>query len=535
MIASPLALRAAVAALLALVAAAAAPGAARAQAIRLSAAVPWYARHETTPVVITAGGVDAQGVVVEARCGDDVGRATIDVSATTTTRTTVLVPASIGYLGSCSASVRWRDPGDVERVATAPFRGKEGASVIVVDPPADLDDTSEYRLAGVTIADLPDRWQGYPTSLALVVDGAAAARLSAAQREAIARFTVAGGRLFTSGDDASLRAAGALPTAHADDRQLAVRAALDDLDSRSQSDELPSLGVPGTNVVPVGGFLVLVLLFAVLAGPLNLWWVIKRRRRRALFLVTTPLLSFATCLLLIGFNLASEGLDAKRVATQLTWLDSARHEAFTWDALTLYTAFGESELRAPAEANVRATLETYDLSEGEYIDADVISAVDSGRRVTWSGAEQILGGGWVPARRSAHLVVATPRAERRRLLVHPAGSAGFELENGLDVALADITWIDGGGTEWVAAGAGPGERVPLTLYGPRRTRLAPSDVVRAGPGAERAWRRAQEPLHVRATLAAPLTPLPGPSAEDVEPTAAVLIGPLAPTTAEATP
>ena len=85
--------------------------------------------------------------------------------------------------------------------------------------------------------------------------------------------------------------------------------------------------------VPVRGLFLLMLLFVIVIGPLNLF-VLSRKKRKIWLLWTVPAISLVTCLAVSAYTVLSEGWSGKARTAGLTILDETSHQATTigWSA-----------------------------------------------------------------------------------------------------------------------------------------------------------------------------------------------------------
>src|SRR5262249_25007455 len=78
--------------------------------------------------------------------------------------------------------------------------------------------------------------------------------------------------------------------------------------------------------IPVRGLFAVMLVFAVLIGPVNIR-VLTRKKRRIWLLWTVPAFSVLTCVLVVGFMFVSEGWHAKARVEGLVFLDESSQRA----------------------------------------------------------------------------------------------------------------------------------------------------------------------------------------------------------------
>ena len=370
--------------------------------------------------------------------------------------------------------------------------------------------------ARVPRADLPERWQGYPTWTILVIAASDDLALTAEQRSAIATWAAAGGLVVVAqpAQREAWRKLGIEPLLLRSAEQ-AIRQRLDDLGAGEQ----PTLvTVPGTESVPATGFMLLATLFALVVGPLNLWWV-RRRGTPALFLVTTPLLSLGTCVVLLGANVVIEGLSLRRVASQLTVLDQQQARAIAWTRATYYGGFSVARFDVDSDAEVRIFEPSQD--HDRYYRGGWRRDAPETRRIDWRGGQH-LAGEWIPARRNRQLLYAVARAERAQLQLARSGD-GWRITNGLDVAIRELTWRDGAGVVYSCGAIPFGASAELTKGG-EELPIPPE----FGASATNAARVADQPWGFSAALEGSFGALPGPAGVDAKPVTSYVVGRLNP-------
>ncbi len=198
--------------------------------------------------------------------------------------------------------------------------------------------------------------------------------------------------------------------------------------------------------VPIRGLFVLMLLFVIVIGPVNLIWLAKRKRK-IWMLWTIPAISLLTCLFVAGFSLFGEGWNATARTEALTILDETAHRA---------TTIGWTAFYSPITP-----------SEGLHFsyDTELIPQLPQGwdyrrrvpeRTIDWTN-DQHLDTGWVAARVPAFFKLQKNEARRERLNIRQSANGGATLVNGLGAEIAQVWWADATGkihsAENIAAGA----------------------------------------------------------------------------------
>jgi hypothetical protein len=527
-------------------------------AVSASASMPWNGPGCYPPVIVDLQ-PETDGVVRIQATGNNDQSAAMAVTVQARRRQRVTLPRP-----NSSWTVELTITDQAGRVQSIPVRSKSvrEQDLLIVDPDEsaslkDLRTAIAPALAGVGLPDdryrsskgypeeridriaadqLPDRWQCYPWWLTIGLTRSGEQQLDAGQRQALATWTRTGGALIVEDESqaAAWRAQGAKVTVGFAGAAALIKPRLAD-----GVDDAPP--VPGTDRVPVLGFVTVALVFAILVGPVNLWWV-RRRGKRHLFLITTPVISAITCIALVLVSVLADGLGIRRTVVQAVQLDMQGRQAVAWTAVSYFAALPTSTI--PLDPEDRIEVSGSDDQDGWRRRERTAQALT----LTWGDA-QIATGGWLPARINRSLRYVQARPENRRLLVEADGS-GWRVTNGLGVGIALLAWKDGDGGLWTCAhladgatasmekqpgfalnGTGlitgiiePGQPLPAT----RLDRLGPV-------GQQRPWEVFTTSRHgFQAVLDAPLLPVPGPPGTEIEPVRAWVFGDLPPAAPQTT-
>jgi hypothetical protein len=513
--------------------------------IQFQAVSPWNDPNGYTPVVVTVDATREIDLDLYIDGDGSSARAVVRVAEGRAARQTILLPPSNGSLNL--RAVEWNGPGGISGRTQISNFGHQQIRCALIDPKqlvveADL----EKSLAGIVGSggssrkdlllrvqpeDLPDRWQGYPDWLVLVLTPPGDGGLDEAQRQAISAWTRSGGTLVVTTAELqrawSARQAEVLLDPLSGKPEVLGQALVEQIAYESwRPVDAP---VPGTETVPVKTFVVLALAFAIVVGPLNLWWV-RRRNARHLFLITTPLISFVTCVVLIVASLLADGISVKRDAAQVCYLDHRTQQMIRWTGCTYFAAFARSQLDLDPQTKIRV-LDRDDYTSGsrysrrndsEHLDLD------------WSRGQQ-LSGSVLPARLNRQLSYTEHLPERRRLVVSRHGDA-YLVTNGLGTAVLGFAWCDAQGTYWSCGTVAVGEVATLTAVAKDdqvtlplpatadeqpswNSESLPSVIAnRIGRDVAQSYERLHgQPLTFVAVLRAPMDVLPGPSASDPQP------------------
>lgn len=194
--------------------------------------------------------------------------------------------------------------------------------------------------------------------------------------------------------------------------------------------------------LPVNVFLLLLLVFVLLAGPGAVCYTCRVNRRiRLLWLV--PAFSVGCSLVIVVFALLSEGVTPETYCQAVTLLDQARRQAVTLGAVGVY-----------APVTVGGGLQ---FERGTEVTPLLRSEFKSGASLAW-GQHQHFASGWVMPRVPSYFRVRRSEARSERLVVTPQGEGQVEVVNALGVPLRRLALCDAGGWQYVAEGVAPGEK-----------------------------------------------------------------------------
>ena len=197
---------------------------------------------------------------------------------------------------------------------------------------------------------------------------------------------------------------------------------------------------------PKRGFFLLLLVFVLVIGPINII-VLNRRGKRIWLLWTVPLISVATSALVFGFAAVTEGFDIQSRRQGLTILDETTHMA---------TTQGQGVLYAPL---------TYggDLVFGS--DTEVTPLIDHMQRwqsLDWSDGQR-LRTGWLVARKPFYFRTRKRQLRRERLTTEVEDGVIQSVVNGFGVPIRSLYLTDGQGRLYSANHIQPGERAVVAL------------------------------------------------------------------------
>ncbi|MDX2040340.1 MAG: hypothetical protein SF097_03780 [Acidobacteriota bacterium] len=201
--------------------------------------------------------------------------------------------------------------------------------------------------------------------------------------------------------------------------------------------------------VPIRGLFLLMLLFVIVIGPVNLIWLAKKKRK-IWMLWTVPAISLLTCLIVAFFSLFGEGWNATARTDALTILDETAHRATTIGWTGFYSPIAPSEgLHFGYDTELAPQLPRY---------WDYRSRA-SERTIDWTN-DQHLDSGWVAARIPAFFKLRKNEARRERLNIRQSGDEAT-LVNGLGAEITQVWWADATGKIHSAQNIAPGAQAKL--------------------------------------------------------------------------
>ncbi len=200
--------------------------------------------------------------------------------------------------------------------------------------------------------------------------------------------------------------------------------------SRAQAGRLPDsmwlpLQIPGIGEVPTGVFFVLILLFAILVGPVS-YIYFRRRRKLPLLLVTVPAAGFLCTAAILGYGFFKEGFGVIGSQRSISVLDQASQFAVSHASRTLYAGLQPSALDPGPDTLLVPTSfapdERYDESLS-YFQVDL----DAGFRVD---------GSVLPSRTATGFVTTSVGRARDRLRFRRRVEGGYDVLASPDFGLA---------------------------------------------------------------------------------------------------
>jgi hypothetical protein len=206
--------------------------------------------------------------------------------------------------------------------------------------------------------------------------------------------------------------------------------------------------------IPVRGLFVLMLMFVVVIGPINLIWL-ARRRKKIWMLWTVPAIALVTCLAVTGFALFGEGVSATSRAEAFTILDESSHRASTIGWTAFYAPITPSEgLHFSYDTElIPVTPESWNYYRSR----------GGGDRTIDLSNDQHLDSGWVTARVPAYFKFRKSETRRERLTVRQEGDDAISVVNGLGADVRELWLADRNGKIYSAREIRAGADTKLNL------------------------------------------------------------------------
>jgi hypothetical protein len=218
----------------------------------------------------------------------------------------------------------------------------------------------------------------------------------------------------------------------------------DDAVHVSAASELPLLD---EDRLPVRGLFGVLLVFAVVGGPVNLFLLAKKNRRMWIF-GSIPLLAIATSFLLVGATIANEGWVRIERSLAITYLDESLGQAATLGWSGYYaTVSPRGDVRFAPDTELRTS----------------VTRTNRNADTTWDDGQRLFGS-WVGTRVPTYFVVrkSEPRRERLPLRVDGKGLGGV---NGLGTHIERVWAANMNGEIFEARNVEPGKAFTLSRSG----------------------------------------------------------------------
>ncbi|MFI4861944.1 MAG: hypothetical protein ACIAXF_14845 [Phycisphaerales bacterium JB063] len=204
--------------------------------------------------------------------------------------------------------------------------------------------------------------------------------------------------------------------------------------------------------IPARGLLFMMVLFAILIGPVNLI-VLHKLRRRLWTLWTVPAMSLLFSATVFGYAMLSEGWGAVGRSMSVTVLDETTMLASTVGIQAYYCPLTPGDgLHFDRGTEITPQI-AYDY--------DYRATDSSPRTLDWTH-DQHLASGWISSRVPAHFMIRKSETRRERLNFSRHDDGSYSVVNGLGAPITDLFVADSTGQVYTAGPIAPGASATLT-------------------------------------------------------------------------
>ena len=211
--------------------------------------------------------------------------------------------------------------------------------------------------------------------------------------------------------------------------------------------------VSGGLGVPVRGLFLLMLLFAVAIGPVNLI-VLSRKKRRLWMLWTVPVISLLTCVAVFAYATFAEGWNRHSRTEGLTILDERIHRSTTIGWTAFYASLTPGD-------GLHFGYETELTPQGHNVGRFGTPNTGTARTINWT-KDQHLASGWMSARVPAHFMLRKTEVRRERVTVRREANGRLKIVNGLGANIRRFWLADRDGTIHTGMNIPAGAEAELT-------------------------------------------------------------------------
>ena len=199
--------------------------------------------------------------------------------------------------------------------------------------------------------------------------------------------------------------------------------------------------------IPARGTVIIMLVFVVLIGPVNMLYL-SRIKRRTWMLWTIPAISFATTLLVFVYSLLREGITPDVRIAGITFLDQTSHRAATIGGEAFYCPLTPSG-GLHFDYITEATPLVNNYGSG------------SAREVDWTQSQNFRHG-WISARVPVHFHLRKAETRRERIQIYN-NNGKLEAVNSLGATIKSLWFADANQNVYEANNIVAGEKGGLVL------------------------------------------------------------------------
>ncbi len=210
-------------------------------------------------------------------------------------------------------------------------------------------------------------------------------------------------------------------------------------------ETMPVVENYGVNVKLI---MVLIVCFAVLIGPVNIY-VLSRMKRRIWLLWTVPVTSLAASLLVLGVSFFQEGLLRQASSSTFTLLDQRREEAVTFGFVGYYATLTPGGLAFSPDTEVTACMER-DYRNNRSLEMRLMG-----------GGNQFFTRGWISARVPSYFAVRKAQSQQKLRVAFDWSGDKPSATNGLGVDIKTLRVRSPEGKLFSAQNIKAGDKVEL--------------------------------------------------------------------------
>jgi hypothetical protein len=200
--------------------------------------------------------------------------------------------------------------------------------------------------------------------------------------------------------------------------------------------------------IPFRSLVLILLVFVILIGPVNLI-LLSRRQKRIWSLWTIPLISFTTCGLVFVYSFLSEGITPHTRLEGVTLLDQVNHRATTLGMAAFFCPLTpRGGLRFSYDTELSPVLEMNFRSGGRP------------REVDWTQSQHFHTG-WLASRVPAFFRIRKSETRRERIQLEKNSDGQYAVVNGLGAPIRALHVTGLTGRLYTATNVAAGQRVAL--------------------------------------------------------------------------
>jgi hypothetical protein len=212
---------------------------------------------------------------------------------------------------------------------------------------------------------------------------------------------------------------------------------------------LSSLPVVADYRIDIKLIMVLIIVFAVLIGPINIY-VLSLIKRRIWLIWTVPLTSLVAGVLVLGASLCQEGFVRQSSSATYTILDQQREETVTFGFVGFYSTLTPRGITFAPETEVTANVKD-DINK-KSLEFHLLA-----------GGNQFLSHGWINARIPSYFTIRKAQSQRKERIIFDWTTGSPTAANGLGVDIKKLTVCSPTGELFAAHHIKAGEKVTLNV------------------------------------------------------------------------